>query len=170
MLPAPQVFEGPAAVRELRLMGLDPAVLASVLRAAHADAAQTTDNDSPMASGTIRWLSTLRYLRDALAPDGWDRVNDANYCLTVSPDHGRAIVVWAGTDATGNRHKIPSCRNAKGPRTIQSVVGNQLMLNGFGRRVCGPARATTIHTRDLGSALRIRPTGPAVACRVVLAH
>ncbi len=112
-------------------MGLHPKVFAEVLQLAHADAAKTTAHDSPAASGTIFWLSALRYLRDALAPRGWDVLNDGTYCLTVSPDHQRAILVWSGTDATGIATAIPSNRNAKGQRTIQSVEGNQLMLGDY---------------------------------------
>jgi hypothetical protein len=68
---------------------------------------------------------TVAALRDFLVPRGWEVRNEGNYELVSHPELNVSIAVASGNEATGDRLRIPSNKNEKGPRTAKAVKDNQ---------------------------------------------
>ncbi len=114
--------------RRLAELGLNPAALAVILRRGWLAYASCTKNDPPLFPGFSAWAMTVRALREYLLPQGWDRVDDNNYSLTVNPIGSMAIVVATGDDATGRPDASPTTKSSKGPSTADAVASNQQQL------------------------------------------
>jgi len=109
-------------------LGLNQAALTIVLRRGWLAFASCTKNDPPLFPGFSAWAMTVRALREYLLPQGWDRVDDNNYSLTVNPTGSMAIVVATGDEATGQSDASPTTRSSKGPSTAEAVASNQQQL------------------------------------------
>lgn len=120
--------DGRAADR-LAALGLSESVLVRVLLQADAEASQVTALDPPTAEGMARYAATVRFLRMALLPLGWDYDNAGNFCRTMAPLATHALVASSGDAETAQPHGNPSTKYVKGEATTQAVVNNQLMLD-----------------------------------------
>ena len=89
------VHEQRSADDRLAELGLTQVTLGTVLLQADAEAAQTTPLDPPTAEGMARYAATVRFLRMALMPHGWDYDNSGNFCCDRNQlrgwRHGRTI-------------------------------------------------------------------------------
>jgi hypothetical protein len=88
-----------------------------------------TANHPPQFPGMAAWAETVRALREYVIPLNWQRSNDNNYALTVSPDGRMAIAVATGNESTGKADAVPSTNAPKGPSTSGAVATNQLRFS-----------------------------------------
>jgi hypothetical protein len=134
-----QVHLEDMAAGRLTALGLSESLLVSVLLQADAEAAQVTALDPPTAEGMARYAATVRFLRMALLPLGWDYDNTGNFCRTLAPSATHAIVTSSGDTETAHPLGNPSTKYVKGEATTQAVVNNQLMLDLGAEFGVGPA-------------------------------
>lgn len=88
---------------------------------------ECTPNDPPLYPGFATWARTVRCLREKLIPQpyGWERSDEGNYPLAVSPDGKLAIAVATGDENTGDPEITPLTKSPKGPRTQSAIEVNQ---------------------------------------------
>lgn len=116
------------AIAHSRLLDLDlttDLVVRALLRA-DAEAKLTTGLEPPTAEGTIRYLKTVRYLREELVPLGWGVDNSKNFCRTLHPGRQFSIVTSSGDDFTGVvlHGQAPCTKYPKGDLTALAVRRN----------------------------------------------
>jgi hypothetical protein len=89
-----------------------------------------TLNDPPFLPGIYQWGRTVRVLREVLAPLGWSRSDEGNFCTVVEPGGTFAIAVASGSEHTGRADReTPTTKRRKGPTTADAVHANaQLYL------------------------------------------
>lgn len=120
----PAVVTGDAARRRLRDLGVDPERLFEALDAGDV-AARQADVFSPVtAAGTLRWLETVRMLRQGLVTDDWVLNDDRNSPRVISPSGDVAIVPVSGTAETGLLDGTPKTANARGAASSRAVQIN----------------------------------------------
>ena len=61
----------------------------------HASWAGFTPNHPPFGIGIAAWVEAVAALREALAPDGWNRSDEKNFALVVNAEKGIAINIAA---------------------------------------------------------------------------
>lgn len=134
-----KVFEDDGAIGRLSKLGIDPDVVRrSVLVGEHAR--DTCSAHDPITlAGTMAYGRATREFRDGMIPLGWKMVREHNLELTVSPDHGTAVVISSGCNQTGNPRSTPSTRNPKGAMTLAVVRENVVQLSLFASGRDNPA-------------------------------
>src|SRR3954468_7074549 len=104
--PAAIVVEDPALVHgRLYELGLSEAVLSNAIRAGLAAGAACTENHPPIFPGFVLWAESVRFLRDALSPEGWTRSDSKGFATVISADRRLAIAVARGDEATGTNEE-----------------------------------------------------------------
>jgi hypothetical protein len=88
-------------------------------------------NHPPSLPGIYAWGETVRDLRESLLPEGWERVNDRNFPLTVYRPTGIAVTASSGDSETGIVNGSPRTRHPKGVRTHEVVDDNCRQLGLF---------------------------------------
>ena len=116
-----------AVARRLSEMGLSYGVLANAVTAGYQAASNCTELDPKSYRGLTMWAVTTRHLRMQLLPR-WQRQDDGNFSLTVSPDGQMAIAVATGDIATGVTDLVPTTQSSKGPCTVEAVAANNRQL------------------------------------------
>jgi hypothetical protein len=121
----PEEVDAALAALGLRREALFEAVLAGLLAR---DAC--TANDPPFLPGIYQWGRTVRVLREVLAPSGWSRSDEGNFCTVVEPEGRFAIAVASGCEHTGVvGREMPTTKCRKGPNTVDAVhINEQLFL------------------------------------------
>jgi hypothetical protein len=111
-------------------LGLTPAPLFEAVVAGLLARDACTPNDPPFLPGIYQWGKTVRVLREALAPLGWSRSDQGNFCPVVEPGGTFAIAVASGSEDTGRvGGQMPTTKRRKGPSTADAVHTNaQLCL------------------------------------------
>ncbi len=114
------------AEHRLHDLGLTTDLMVRALLRADAEAKHTTGLEPPAAGGTIRYLKTVRFLREELVPLGWDISNSKNFCRTIHPIHRFSIVTSSGDEFTGVdiTDKVPCTKYPKGDLTALAVQQN----------------------------------------------
>lgn len=112
----------------LHALGLTQDILEEAIRRGEIARDSCTKNDPPCAPGFDAWAKTVRGLRDALAPKGWERNDDQNFSTVVSPDKKNAIAVATGNDGTGVETKVPNTKYSRGAATKSAINLNQNTL------------------------------------------
>ena len=114
----------------LSSLGLTPAPLFEAVIAGLLARDACTANDPPFLPGIYQWGKTVRALREALAPLGWSRSDEGNFCTVVEPGGSFAIAVASGSEETGRvGGETPTTKRRKGPSTADAVHANaQLYL------------------------------------------
>ena len=114
----------------LSSLGLTPALLFEAVIAGLLARDACTANDPPFLPGIYQWGKTVRALREALAPLGWSRSDEGNFCTVVEPGGSFAIAVASGSEETGRvGGEMPTTKRRKGPSTADAVHANaQLYL------------------------------------------
>lgn len=114
------------AENRLHDLGLTADLFIRALQRADAEAKHTTGLEPPTAAGTIRYLKTVRFLREELVPLGWDIDNHKNFCRTIHPSHHFSIVTSSGDEFTGEDvpGKVPCTKYPKGDLTALAVQQN----------------------------------------------
>lgn len=106
-------------------LGLTPAPLFEAVIAGLLARDACTANDPPFLPGIYQWGKTVRALREALAPLGWSRSDEGNFCTVVEPGGSFAIAVASGSEDTGRADgQMPTTKRRKGPSTADAVHAN----------------------------------------------
>lgn len=115
-----------AAEHRLHTLGLTTDQLIRALLRADAEAKHTTGLEPPTAEGTVRYLKTVRFLREELVHLGWDIDNSKNFCRTIHPSHGFSVVTSSGDEVTGVEipGRVPCTKYPKGELTALAVQKN----------------------------------------------
>ncbi|MHA7682275.1 hypothetical protein [Cupriavidus sp. PET2-C1] len=122
----PIIHQAPAQVEDrLRALGVSEAHLRTAVAAGFAAWAACTPHHPPGAPGYHAWSETVATLRDELAPEGFEPVNDENWPLALHPETQIAIAVSSGDENTGRHNANPATKTGKGPRTIRAVASNR---------------------------------------------
>lgn len=112
----------------LNELGLTSEILEYAIRTGEYARDSCTKNDPTCAPGFVAWSKTVRALRDALIPKGWEKCDDYNFPTVVSPNKKIAISVSTGNEATGNATAEPKTKYAKGEAARSAVKINQGVL------------------------------------------
>jgi hypothetical protein len=94
-------------------------------------AADCTGHDPIGLPGTLVWGKGTRFLRDALALQGWGSRSERNFPTVVHPSRTFEIAVTAGNKHTGRRTVLPRTRRKRGAATESAVHRNQMSMAGF---------------------------------------
>lgn len=121
--PSPSPKDDDAA-RALEVLGLTLDQLLEARGRAQHDVDECTSLDPPSARGHIRYIRTVRYLREVLIPLGWTPDDAGNIGAIVSPDGSISIVVTSGDVATGRHGQSPRTKYPKGEVTWRRVRRN----------------------------------------------
>lgn len=120
----PLVHRGDAALRRLASLGVGPERLFDALDAGDI-AARQADRFSPVtAAGTLRWMETVRMLRQGLAADGWTPNDSRNSPRAIDPDGRYAVVPVSGTADVGLPDGTPKTANPRGSASSRAVQIN----------------------------------------------
>jgi hypothetical protein len=136
-----QVYAEAEAVDRLAELGLSLEQVERIVRRADADASMCTPFDPPIMEGLTRWARTNRYLREELAPAGWQFDNPRNFPRTIHPSGEYAITATTGDDLTGLADLLPTTKYAKGYATTEAVAQNGQPTLDFGDFDFSPLRA-----------------------------
>lgn len=114
------------ALDRLAALGLTYQQIERALLRADAEARLTTDLEPPTAEGITRYNKTNRFLREELVTQGWDYDNSQNFCRTIHPSRGFAIVASSGDGGAGVwiPGESPSTKYPKGETTVRAVETN----------------------------------------------
>lgn len=93
--------------------------------------ANCTENHPRMFPAIAAWAETVAAVRENLAPFGYTRSELKNYSRTIDAVGRLAIAVASGNEETGREEGTPSTKTAKGARTVEAVVINQVQLQLF---------------------------------------
>lgn len=115
------IYEGVAAERKLKQLGLDVPLIHEVLLYGNAEAATYTNFDASGAGEYARWSRHVRRLSELLVPAYWERINPDNQPTLVHPGHEWCLVVTSGGTGTGVKYATPTTKNPKG-RSIRTAV------------------------------------------------
>jgi hypothetical protein len=121
------IYEGAAADRKLKQLGLDVPLIHEVLLYGNAEAATYTNFDATGAGEYARWSRHCRRLSELLVPADWDRINPDNQPTLVHPSKEWCLVVTSGSSGTGVKYVTPTTKNPKG-RSIREAVGRNAEL------------------------------------------
>jgi hypothetical protein len=121
------IYEGVAAERKLKQLGLDVPLINQVLLYGHAEAATYTVFDPPGAGEYARWSRQCRKASELLVPEDWVRINPDNQPTLVHPSKKWCLVVTSGTSGTGANYATPTTKNPKG-RSIREAVSENAEL------------------------------------------
>lgn len=120
----PLVHEGQAAEQRLAQLGVDAERLGAALDAGDV-AARQADRFSPVnGAGMLRWLETVRMLRQGLATDGWSLNDDRNSPRVIDPTGQCALIPVSGTADTGRADGTPRTANPRGRASSRAVQIN----------------------------------------------
>ena len=129
---AVRVFVEQDAHARLGQMSLTAEIIEIAIRRADAEAATCTAFDPPITAGFLRFARTVRFLREALVPQGWDYDNPINLSRVVHPSRKFAIVATSGDEATGILSYVPTTKYPKGYATVLAVDTNGQLAFDFG--------------------------------------
>ena len=113
----------------LHRLGLTRRLLDSIRWRTQQDVDTCTDLDPPGSRGTMRYMRTVRYLREELVPLGWRPDDSGNVGAIVNATGDVAIIVTAGDPNTGNPEFEPRTKYRKGEMIQRRVrLNHQLEL------------------------------------------
>jgi hypothetical protein len=125
-----RILEGPEATARLLELGIPPEALDAALDAGDVAARQADEFSPVMAAGMLRWLETVRMLRQRLAAEGWSWSDHQNSPRALSPSGSIAVAALTGTAGTGLRVGRPRASHPRGAVSARAVqLNGQLGLD-----------------------------------------
>jgi hypothetical protein len=121
------IFEADEVDARLSSLGLERQVCEDAVRQGELQRRLASPLDPPAAPGFSAWSRTVRALREALVPRGWD-AEDNGISTVVNPARTVAIAVATGDGSTGKPGPPPRTKQPRGPATIAAVHRNQMSL------------------------------------------
>jgi len=112
-------------------LGVNEEALRNAVMRGQLEFASCTENHPRMFPAIAAWAETIAAVRENLAPLRWTRSELKNYSRAVDAAGHVAIAVAAGNEETGRAEGNPSTKTAKGARTVEAVVVNQVQLQLF---------------------------------------
>lgn len=112
-------------------LGVNEEALRAAVMRGQLEFASCTENHPRMFPAIAAWAETIAAVRENLAPLGWTRSELKNYSRAIDAPGRVAIAVAAGNEETGCADGNPSTKTAKGARTVEAVVVNQVQLQLF---------------------------------------
>lgn len=109
----------------LKGLGLTAAALQEAVQQGYLSRTRLTSHHPRIFFGYSMWAETVAALRDNLRPEGWFKVDDNNYELTINPGSTLAIAVTTGDEGTGLVAQYPSNKCPKGAYTVEAIETNQ---------------------------------------------
>lgn len=106
-------------------LGLKEELLWEALRQANLYRVRTTNHHPRLYRYQVMTAETIAALRDLLVPEGWQKLDDGQYELTLHPDGTMAIAVASGDENVAQVERTPSNKSPKGRHTIAAVESNR---------------------------------------------
>lgn len=109
----------------LSQLELTEEILVNALIQANMYRARMTSHHGFLYRCTVLSGETVAALRDALVPQGWEKMDDGHYDRVFNPRLNFCIAVASGDEATGDWRQTPSNKSPKGPRTVKAARDNR---------------------------------------------
>ncbi|MFZ6772354.1 hypothetical protein ACO0LB_06505 [Undibacterium sp. SXout7W] len=106
-------------------LGLKEELLLEALRQANLYCVRTTNHHPRLYRYIVMTAETIAALRDLLVPEGWQKLDEGHYELTLNPGGTVAIAVASGDDNVAHAERTPSNKSPKGRHTIAAVESNR---------------------------------------------
>lgn len=106
-------------------LGLKEELLWEALRQANLYRVRTTDHHPRLYRYQVMTAETIAALRDLLVPEGWQKLDEGQYELTLHPNGMMAIAVASGDDNVAQVERTPSNKSPKGRHTVAAVASNR---------------------------------------------
>lgn len=121
-----KIVHGPTDVAvRLAELGLKEELLYEALRQANLYRVRTTSHHPRLYRYQVMTAETIAALRDLLVPEGWQKLDEGQYELTLHPSGTMAIAVASGDDNVAQVERTPSNKSPKGRHTIAAVESNR---------------------------------------------
>lgn len=109
----------------LNELGLKEELLREALRQANLYRVRTTNHHPRLYRYQVMTAETIAALRDLLVPEGWQKLDEGQYELTLNPSGTMAIAVASGDDNVAQVERTPSNKSPKGRHTIAAIESNR---------------------------------------------
>jgi hypothetical protein len=109
----------------LEELGLKEPILLEALRQANLYRVRTTPHHPRLYRYQVMTAETIAALRDLLVPEGWAKLDEGQYELTINPTGTMAIAVASGDENVARVERTPSNKSPKGRHTIAAVASNR---------------------------------------------
>ena len=121
-----KIVHAPADVStRLAELGLKEELLLEALRQANLYRVRTTNHHPRLYRYQVMTAETIAALRDLMVPEGWIKLDEGQYELTLSPSGMMAIAVASGDDNVAQIAHTPSNKSPKGRHTIAAIESNR---------------------------------------------
>lgn len=121
-----KIVHAPADVTaRLAELGLKEELLLEALRQANLYRVRTTPHHPRLYRYQVMTAETIAALRDLLVPEGWVKLDEGQYELTLNPSGTMAIAVASGDENVALVERTPSNKSPKGRHTIAAVESNR---------------------------------------------
>src|SRR5262245_6509459 len=117
-LAAPEVFKGPRATAELRLLGVHEPELVVAVRAAEIERRSCSSLEPSVAPGFKAWAAGFRTLAEQLVVRGWVKTETKGLPRVLNPETRVAIAVVSGDEGTGIESAEPKSKTPKGAQSV----------------------------------------------------
>ncbi|MDI9408990.1 MAG: hypothetical protein QM523_07080 [Candidatus Pacebacteria bacterium] len=130
-----QIFTGTEAEQKLVSMGLNPDSIRVAAIRGHIAGSNINQFDAKTASGTKRWLETLKHFRQLhceVNPKQWVAESVEGLERLTNWENSITIITKSGDANTGNPDKSPKTKNPNGESVTKLINSNyeQLLLPG----------------------------------------
>jgi hypothetical protein len=124
MQTAKIVHMPPDVAARLTELGLKEELLREALRQANLYRVRTTNHHPRLYRYQVMTAETIAALRDLMVPEGWHKLDEGQYELTLNPSGTMAVAVASGDDNVAQVERNPSNKSPKGRHTIAAVESN----------------------------------------------
>lgn len=125
MQTAKIVHDHADVLTRLAELGLKEELLLEALRQANLYRVRTTNHHPRLYRYQVMTAETIAALRDLMVPEGWQKLDEGQYELTVNPSGTMAIAVASGDDNVAQIERTPSNKSPKGRHTIAAIESNR---------------------------------------------
>ncbi|MEE4210760.1 MAG: hypothetical protein V2I43_16025, partial [Parvularcula sp.] len=116
----------------LKAMGIEGSALVDALLRAAVEKAKKDEFDPPAAGGYDMYRYATRYMRIALAAEGWALSDRNNVASAIHPETGISVTVCAGDASTGSPVFQPTTKRPHGEEFCQQVFDQPTLFGDEG--------------------------------------